>query len=57
LLVSELGVQAAGTIKTSAGALIPDLGLLWSDDFDVDDRLVTTTYTGAPGAASSSARA
>jgi outer membrane autotransporter protein len=50
-LVSELGVRVTGTVKTSAGTLIPDLSLLWSYDFDVDDRLLTTTYAGAPGAA------
>jgi uncharacterized protein with beta-barrel porin domain len=50
-LLSELGMRVTGTMKTSAGTLIPDLGLLWSHDFDVDDRLLTTTYAGAPGAA------
>ncbi len=50
-LVSELGVRVAGTVKTAAGTLVPDLSLLWSYDFDLDDRLLTTTYAGAPGAA------
>jgi outer membrane autotransporter protein len=50
-LVSEVGVRITGTLKTAAGALIPDLSLLWSYDFDVDDRVLTTTYAGAPGAA------
>jgi uncharacterized protein with beta-barrel porin domain len=27
------------------------LSLLWSYDFDVDDRVLTTAYAGAPGAA------
>jgi outer membrane lipase/esterase len=50
-LVSELGVRVAGTVKTPTGTLIPDLSLLWSYDFDLDDRVLTTTYAGAPGVA------
>ncbi|RPI11187.1 MAG: autotransporter outer membrane beta-barrel domain-containing protein, partial [Zetaproteobacteria bacterium] len=50
-LASELGVRITGTLKTSAGTPIPDLSLLWSYDFDVDDRVLTTTYAGAPNAA------
>jgi outer membrane autotransporter protein len=50
-LVSELGVRVSGTVKTPAGSLIPDLSLLWRYDFDLDDRVLTTTYAGAPGMA------
>jgi outer membrane autotransporter protein len=50
-LVSELGVRVSGMVSTPAGTLVPDLSLLWRYDFDVDDRMLTTTYAGAPGAA------
>jgi subtilase-type serine protease len=50
-LVSELGLRVTGAVKASAGSLVPDLSVLWSYDFDVDDRTITTTYAGAPGTA------
>ena len=45
-------MRVAGTVTLPAGTLIPDLSLLWRYDFDLDDRVLTTTYAGAPGAAS-----
>ena len=50
-LVSELGVRAAGTVTVPAGTLILDLSPLSGYDFQPDDRVLTTNYAGAPGAA------
>jgi outer membrane autotransporter protein len=50
-LVSELGVRVVGAVQTPAGTLVPDLSLLWRYDFDLDDRVLTTAYAGAPGMA------
>jgi len=44
-------VRVAGTVKVPAGTLILDLSRLCGHDFDLDDRVLTTVYAGAPGAA------
>jgi outer membrane autotransporter protein len=49
-LVSELGLQVIRTFGTKYGNLIPGLSLAWSYDFDIDDRVITTSFAGSPGA-------
>jgi outer membrane autotransporter protein len=50
-LLSELGLRGAGVFKTQYGDLIPELSGAWSYDFDIDNRVITTSFVGAPGAA------
>jgi outer membrane autotransporter protein len=49
-LVSELGVRLARVFKTKCGSLIPELSAAWLHDFDIDDRVVTSSFAGSPGA-------
>jgi outer membrane autotransporter protein len=48
-LLSYLGVRTQGVIDTGVGALIPELSVAWLHDFDIDDRVVTSSFAGAPG--------
>jgi outer membrane autotransporter protein len=50
-LLSELGLRAAGVFKTQYGDLIPELSGAWSYDFDIDNRVITASFEGSPGAA------
>lgn len=47
-LVSQTGIRAAHTISRKSGRLITDAGLAWVHDFDIDDRVITASYSGAP---------
>jgi uncharacterized protein YhjY with autotransporter beta-barrel domain len=49
-LVSELGLQVKRAFGTKYGNLIPELSAAWSYDFDIDDRVITTSFAGSPGA-------
>jgi outer membrane autotransporter protein len=49
-LVSELGLQVMRSFETKYGSLIPELSAAWSYDFDIDDRVITTSFAGSPGA-------
>ncbi len=49
-LVSELGVRLARVFKTKYGSLIPEVSAAWLHDFDIDDRVITSSFTGSPGA-------
>ena len=48
-LLSYLGFRAQGVIDTDVGHLIPELSVAWLHDFDIDDRVVTSSFAGAPG--------
>ncbi|MEA5115557.1 MAG: autotransporter outer membrane beta-barrel domain-containing protein [Geobacteraceae bacterium] len=50
-LVSELGVRAARAYKLNSGSLIPEFSAAFSYDFDIDDRVITSSFAGSPGAA------
>ena len=49
-LVSELGLRVARSFRTKYGNLIPEVSAAWSYDFDIDNRLITTSFAGSPGA-------
>jgi uncharacterized protein with beta-barrel porin domain len=49
-LVSQLGVRLARVFKTKCGSLIPEVSAAWLHDFDIDDRVITSSFTGSPGA-------
>ena len=49
-LVSELGVRLARVFKTKCGSLIPEVSAAWLHDFDIDDRVITSSFAGFPGA-------
>jgi outer membrane autotransporter protein len=49
-LVSELGVRLARVFKTKCGSLIPELSAAWLHDFDIDDRVIKSSFAGSPGA-------
>ena len=48
-LLSYIGVRTQSVIDTGVGALIPELSVAWLHDFDIDDRVVTSSFAGAPG--------
>ncbi len=48
-LISQLGVRTGGIIETGVGALVPELSLAWLYDFDIDDRVITSSFAGASG--------
>ena len=48
-LISQLGVRAARYFDTGLGALVPELSLAWLYDFDIDDRVITSSFAGASG--------
>jgi len=48
-LISQLGVRASSYVETGVGALIPELSLAWLYDFDIDDRVITSSFAGASG--------
>jgi uncharacterized protein with beta-barrel porin domain len=49
-LVSELGVRLARVFKDKCGSLIPEVSAAWLHDFDIDDRVITSSFAGSPGA-------
>jgi outer membrane autotransporter protein len=49
-LVSELGIRLARVFKTKCGSLIPEVSAAWLHDFDIDDRVITSSFAGSPGA-------
>jgi len=48
-LISQLGVRAARYFDIGLGALVPELSLAWLYDFDIDDRVITSSFAGASG--------
>jgi outer membrane lipase/esterase len=49
-LVSELGIRAAHEYRLTNGSLIPEFSAAFSYDFDIDDRVITSSFAGSPGA-------
>jgi outer membrane autotransporter protein len=47
-LTSEIGMRVTRVYKKAAGRLTTDASVAWLHDFDIDDRTITTSYTGAP---------
>ena len=43
-LVSELGLRLARVFKKETGSVIPEISAAWNYDFDIDDRVTTTTH-------------
>ncbi len=49
-LVSEVGVSVARVFEVEQGKLIPEVRGAWNYDFGVDDRDITASFEGSPGA-------
>ena len=47
-LVSELGLRLAYIFQMDSASLIPEVSAAWNYDFDIDDRVTTTSFAGAP---------
>jgi outer membrane autotransporter protein len=47
-LISEIGVRISRSFPQAGGRLTTDASVAWLHDFDIDDRTITTSYTGAP---------
>jgi len=50
-LASELGLRLGRVFQTATGSLVPEARLAWKYDFDIDDRDITASFAGSPGAA------
>jgi uncharacterized protein YhjY with autotransporter beta-barrel domain len=48
--ISELGLRLARVLNVKYGSLIPELSVAWLHDFDIDDRVITSSFSGSPGA-------
>lgn len=48
-LVAELGTRIGQAFRWLNGSLIPELRAAFSYDFDIDDRVITSSFAGAPG--------
>ncbi|MEJ2067710.1 MAG: autotransporter outer membrane beta-barrel domain-containing protein, partial [Deltaproteobacteria bacterium] len=48
-LVSELGARITRVFRIKNSSLIPEISAAWNYDFDVDDRMITASFAGAPG--------
>ena len=47
-LTSEIGMRVSRSFPHAGGRLTTDASVAWLHDFDIDDRTITTSYTGAP---------
>jgi outer membrane autotransporter protein len=47
-LTSEIGLRVSRIVSRVNGRLTTDASIAWLHDFDIDDRTITTSYTGAP---------
>ncbi len=47
-LISELGLRLARVFNVKYGSLIPELSAAWLHDFDIDDRVITSSFAGSP---------
>jgi len=47
-LTSDLGFRVAKMFRTGFGNLIPELRVAWKHDFELDDRVVSAAFEGAP---------
>jgi uncharacterized protein YhjY with autotransporter beta-barrel domain len=50
-LKSEFGLRLARPIPLNQWVLIPEIGVAWEHDFDVDERAIVGAFGGAPGSA------
>jgi len=50
-LVSELGLRISRIVPMETGLLIPEASVAWLYDFDLDDRVVKSSFAGQPGTA------
>lgn len=50
-LTSELGLSVSREVPWNGDTLIPQFSAAWNYDFDIDDRLVKTSFTGSPNTA------
>ncbi len=48
--MSELGLGLGRVFQTASGSLVPEASLAWKYDFDIDDRDITASFAGSPGA-------
>lgn len=48
--VSELGIRTGYAFKLTNGSLIPEFSTAFRYDFDIDDRVITSSFAGSPGA-------
>jgi len=49
-LVSELGLRLGRVIKAKSFTFVPELNLAWNYDFGIDDRVLSASFAGSPGA-------
>jgi uncharacterized protein YhjY with autotransporter beta-barrel domain len=49
-LVSGLGLRAAYVLQLKSLTLVPELSAAWDYDFNIDDRVITASFIGAPTA-------
>ena len=49
-LDSDLGLRFRRTLEKANGILVPQLSLAWNYNFNIDDSLITASFTGAPNA-------
>jgi uncharacterized protein YhjY with autotransporter beta-barrel domain len=47
-LISGLGARVTRVFRLESGSLIPEASAAWHYDFDIDDRMITTSFAGAP---------
>jgi outer membrane autotransporter protein len=47
-LTSEIGMRVSRVFQKANGQLTAGASVAWLHDFDIDDRVITTSYTGAP---------
>jgi len=53
-LISELGIRVGHAFRLTNGSLIPEFSTAFSYDFDIDDRVITSSFAGSPGPRSQS---
>ncbi len=46
--VSELGLRLSRALHFNSGILLPDVGVGWHHDYDIDDQLINASYVGVP---------
>lgn len=51
VLLSELGLRISKVMQLETGLLIPEASLAWLYDFNIDDRVVKSSFTDQPGTA------
>ncbi len=49
-LVSDVGARLSRSFRVGSGTFTPEVSAAWSHDYHVDDRSLTSTFAGFPGA-------